>query len=100
MWCRIRGSGLSYDYRLMNNLSVGRIVLSLYRATSPSKAFAAALDIVGETFKDDFVWNPLELEAAKSSLIFEEVEHLKSLPAAVVDAMDGAMKGLEQDHLK
>ncbi len=100
MWCKIRGSGLSYGYGLHVNLSTGRLVLSLTKSTSPGKAFAAARGILQETLSPDYEWDPMELEAAKSSLIFEEVEGLKSVPGAMGAALGNKLNGLPKDFIK
>ncbi len=65
-----------------------------------SQAFKAACKIIGETLSPSFKWDPLELEAAKSSLIFEEVEDLKSVPGAMSEALDNALEKVPLDFMK
>ncbi len=57
-------------------------------------------DVLSETLSEGFEWDPLRLEAAKSSLIFEKVEGLKAVPDVIAMALDEALNDLPQDFIK
>lgn len=82
MWRQIRGSGLSYGYGIRASLNEGRLILSLYRATSVVAAYSKAISILKE-FLDGGEFDHDLFTSARSASLFEVVENEKS-PADVV----------------
>lgn len=46
MWTQIRGKGLSYSYNIYANVNEGLLYLFFYSATSITKSFKEAKDII------------------------------------------------------
>ncbi len=97
MWRKLRGEGLVYGYNLSVNVNQGTLVLGLTKSTHPDKAFEAALKLLHEPLEEGFVWDEQQLEAAKSSLIFEEVEALQSVAGVVEEALFNLLYRESQD---
>ena len=119
MWKNIRGKGLSYGYRMMNNYEDGFLYFSLTKSTHPFQAFGMAKDLVvssvqfsfcfefvpdnffqNESLKDDFEWDMQEFEAAKSSLIFELVEAEETVASTISNDLVRSLRGLPEDYRK
>ncbi|KAF2356104.1 Metalloenzyme LuxS/M16 peptidase-like [Trinorchestia longiramus] len=73
MWREIRGRGLAYNYDLQVLPSEGLITLKLTRAAQLLEAYEESISMLRGFINGSREWDPLLLESAKSSLMFEVI---------------------------
>ncbi|XP_037047629.1 uncharacterized protein C05D11.1-like [Bradysia coprophila] len=98
LWKQIRGAGLAYGYNLSLMPHEGLLYLALYRATNVTAAFKETKAIIEALLQPDGVWDPTQLESAKSSLIFEVIEREKSVGDLVVQSLLSTFKMVPKDY--
>ena len=97
MWRQIRGAGLAYGYSIIVSTNKGQIYFSLFKATNPVKAYEEGKRIVMSQVNGEEPWDPLQVEAAKSSLIFELIEREKTVGEVVQESLLSSMKGIDRE---
>ena len=98
MWRQIRGAGLAYGYSIMVSTNKGQIYFTLYKATNPVKAYEEGKRIVMSHVNGEEAWDPLQVEAAKSSLIFELIEKEKAIGEVVQESLLSSFKGTDREY--
>ena len=98
MWRQIRGAGLAYGYGISNSNVKGQLFFTLFKATNPVKAFEEGKRIVISHVTGQEPWDPLQVEAAKSSLIFELIEEEKSIGDVVNSSLLQFLRGVDREH--
>ena len=98
MWRQIRGAGLAYGYSIMVSTDKGQIYFTLFKSTNPVKAYEEGKRIVMSHVGGEEAWDPLQVEAAKSSLIFELVEREKAVGEVVQESLLSSFKGIDREH--
>ena len=97
MWRQIRGAGLAYGYSIMVSTNKGQIYFTLFKATNPVKAYEEGKRIVMSQVNGEEPWDPLQVEAAKSSLIFELIEREKTVGEVAQESLLSSMKGIDRE---
>ena len=100
MWRQIRGAGLAYGYSVLVSTNKGQIYFTLYKATHPHKAFEEGKRIIMSHTGGEEPWDPLQVESAKSSLIFELIEKEKSVGEVVQESLLSFFKGVDRDYTR
>merc|ERR1719361_3144022 len=98
MWRQIRGAGLSYGYSIIVSTNKAQIYFSLFKSTNPVKAYEEGKRIVMSHVSGEEAWDPLQVEAAKSSLIFELVEREKAVGDVVQESLLSSFKGTDREY--
>ena len=98
MWRQIRGAGLSYGYSVLVSTNKGQIYFSLFKSTNPFKAYEEGKRIIMTHVEGQEPWDPLQVEAAKSSLIFELVEREKSIGEVVQESLLSFFRGVDREY--
>ena len=97
MWRQIRGAGLAYGYSIMVSTNKGQIYFTLFKATNPVKAYEEGKRLVMSQVNGEEPWDPLQVEAAKSSLIFELIEREKTVSEVAQESLLSSMKGIDRE---
>lgn len=92
LWRQIRGQGFAYGYNILPRPNEGLLYFTLYRATNVYSAFKETMSIVQAQLTNDVVWDPILLESAKSSLMFEIIEREKNIGDLVVQSLLAGFK--------
>jgi len=98
MWRQIRGAGLAYGYSIIVSTNKGQIYFTLFKATHPAKAYEEGKRIIMSHVEGTEPWDPLQVESAKSSLIFELIEKEKSIGDVVQESLLSFFKGIDRDY--
>jgi len=98
MWRQIRGAGLAYGYSIIVSTNKGQIYFTLFKSTSPAKAYEEGKRIIMSHVDGQEPWDPLQVESAKSSLIFELIEKEKSIGDVVQESLLSFFKGIDRDY--
>lgn len=98
MWKQIRGLGLSYSYSLYIKHETGLIYFSLFKSTQLVEAFRQAKKLVDSLVDGSAELSDVELESAKSSLIFEIIEEEKTPANASLESMLSYFRGIPHDY--
>lgn len=98
MWRQIRGAGLAYGYSILVSTNKGQVYFSLYKSTHAAKAYEEGKRIVMSHVGGQEPWDPLQVESAKSSLIFELIEREKSIGEVVQESLLSFFKGVDREY--
>ncbi|CRL05318.1 CLUMA_CG017994, isoform A [Clunio marinus] len=98
MWKKIRKN--SYGYNVVPKPNEGLIMFSLYRATNIYEAYKDAKVIIESQLEDGSEFDKTLLESARSSLIFEIIEHEKTVGDLVQQAMLNSFKCAPKNYNK
>ena len=98
MWRQIRGAGLAYGYGINLSTGKGQLYFTLYKSTHPVKAYEEGKRIIMSHVSGEEAWDPLQVEAAKSSLIFELIEKEKSIGDVVTQSLISFFRGVDRDY--
>ncbi|XP_013400143.1 uncharacterized protein C05D11.1 [Lingula anatina] len=98
MWRQIRGMGLSYGYRMSIKQETGQLYFILSRAAQLSNAYKQAKIIVEEFLTGQTEFTEVDLETAKSSLIFEIIEEETSVSDTAFQSILSYYRGVEVDY--
>ncbi|ESO83908.1 hypothetical protein LOTGIDRAFT_222342 [Lottia gigantea] len=100
MWKQIRGLGLSYSYTMYLSPESGLLCFYLGRSTHIVNAYKEGRDIVLGYINGDIKYNTVELEAARSSLIFEIIELEKNVSDVSHQSLLSYLKQIDHDYNK
>ncbi|KAK7094598.1 uncharacterized protein C05D11.1-like [Littorina saxatilis] len=100
MWCQIRGLGLSYHYSVSVRPDLGLLYLLLAKSTHVVDAYKVGRKIVKEYLSGETEFSEVELESARSSLIFEIIEEEKTIWDAAQESILCYLRGVEHTHNK
>lgn len=98
MWRQIRGLGFSYSYSMMINEESGLLYLVLGRSVNLVEAYKAAQNIVMSYIKGDSQFNEIELESARSSLIFEIIDLEKTTADVSMASLRSYLKCVSHNY--
>ncbi|GLH01355.1 Presequence protease, mitochondrial [Gryllus bimaculatus] len=98
LWKQVRGLGLAYGYTMIPRPNEGLLYLSFYRATNCVLAYKEVKSIVDTHLSDGAKWDQTLFESAKSSLIFEIIEHEKSIGDVVNQSLLSYFKGVDHNY--
>ena len=65
MWRQIRGAGLAYGYSIIVSTNKGQIYFTLFKSTSPAKAYEEGKRIIMSHVDGQEPWDPLQVRAFK-----------------------------------
>ncbi|KAK3733082.1 hypothetical protein QZH41_008418 [Actinostola sp. cb2023] len=82
IWRQVRGLGLSYSYSMKVDPGQGNLLFILARSTHVVKAYEKTKEIVDGYLSGQTLFEPSELEAAISSVIFGLIYREKSVSSA------------------
>lgn len=92
LWRQIRGQGFAYGYNIVPRPNEGLLYFTLYRATNVVSAYREARSVMEKQFGTDALWDPLQLESARSSLIYEIISREQSVKHVVVQSFLSSFK--------
>lgn len=98
MWRQIRGLGFSYSYSMMINEESGLLYLVLGRSVNLVEAYKAAQNIVMSYIKGESQFNEIELESARSSLIFEIIDLEKTTADVSMASLRAYLKRVDHNY--
>ena len=98
MWRQIRGAGLAYGYSILVSTNKGQIYFTLFKSTNPFRAYEEGKRIIMTHISGQEPWDPLQVEAAKSSLIFELVEKEKSIGEVIHESLLSFFRGVDREY--
>ncbi|EDV28100.1 uncharacterized protein TRIADDRAFT_21141 [Trichoplax adhaerens] len=82
MWRQIRGLGLSYHYSMHYSVEHGLLYLKLFKSTQLVNAYREAKTIVESYVDGRSEFDEVQIESAKSSVIFEIIEREETASSA------------------
>lgn len=97
MWKHIRGKGYAYNYTIMQRTNEGRLYLVFGRSTNVVGAYNESKEIVTKQLSS-VEWDERQLEAARSSLIFEIIDEEKTIGDVVMLSMSSYFQGVEYKY--
>ncbi|ELU05156.1 hypothetical protein CAPTEDRAFT_140557 [Capitella teleta] len=98
MWRQIRGLGLSYHYNMYINIESGLIYFILYKSTHVVNAYKQAKTIIDDYLSGKTPLTEVELDACKSSLMFEIIEQEKTPSSASVRSLLSYLEGTSHTY--
>ncbi|XP_029633499.1 uncharacterized protein C05D11.1 [Octopus sinensis] len=98
MWKQIRGLGLSYSYNMTINEESGLLCLVLGQSVNLIESFKMAQNIVMSYILGESPYIELELESARSSLIFEIINQEKTTFDASMASLKSYLKRVDHNY--
>ncbi|XP_076436922.1 uncharacterized protein C05D11.1-like [Babylonia areolata] len=98
MWCQIRGLGLAYGYSINIRPDLGLLYLMLTKSAQVVEAYQVGSKIVQEYLSGETEFSEVELESARSSLIFEIIEEDKTVWDAAEGSVLSYFRGVGPDY--
>ena len=86
MWTAVRGTGLAYGTGFSRSIDSGHVIYSIYRSPDVSKAFAASKDVLQRFISGSTSFDPLALEGAISSIVFDFANSQATMAAAAQES--------------
>lgn len=100
MWRQIRGLGLSYHYGMHVDAEKGLLKFLLARSTNITDAYKEGRNIVMGYVNGETPMSEVELESARSSLIFEIIEEEKTVSGVSGVSMLSYFRGISLSYNK
>ncbi|KAK3088334.1 hypothetical protein FSP39_017783 [Pinctada imbricata] len=100
LWKNIRGAGLAYHYEVYVKPETGMMYFLLSKSTHVAKAYKEGGDIMMGYVKGDSEFSDVEIDSAKSSLIFEIIEEEKTVGDVAAESMVSYFRGVDHDYNK
>ncbi|OWF39921.1 uncharacterized protein C05D11.1-like [Mizuhopecten yessoensis] len=100
MWRQIRGLGLSYHYGISVDAEKGLLKFLLARSTNITGAYKEGRNIVMGYVNGETRFSAVELESARSSLIFEIIEEEKTVSGVSELSMLSYFRGTSLSYNK
>ncbi|XP_060071887.1 uncharacterized protein C05D11.1-like isoform X2 [Ylistrum balloti] len=100
LWRQIRGLGLSYHYGISIDAEKGLLKFLLARSTNITEAYKEGRNIVMGYVNGETPFSTVELESARSSLIFEIIEEEKTLSSVSQLSMLSYFRGISLSYNK
>jgi len=100
MWRQIRGNGLAYSYDIYVSYDTGLIYFVLSKSTHLIKAYKEALNIIDSHLNGITKWDTELLESARSSLMFELIEQIKTVSDVVSCSIQSYCRNSGMDFTK
>ncbi|XP_041369326.1 uncharacterized protein C05D11.1-like [Gigantopelta aegis] len=100
MWRQIRGLGLSYHYSMYVKPETGLLYFLLARSTHVVDAYKEGREIVMDFFNGTTKFTEIELESARSSLIFEIIDEEKTVSDTSLESLLAYLRGLDHKYNK
>lgn len=97
MWRQIRGLGLAYNFSVSVKPEEGLIFLLLFKCSHVVSAYKEAKRILNDHISGKESWDAALLDSARSSLIFEIIDHEKNLPDVCHESLLSYFRGVESN---
>eukprot|EP00455_Lapot_gusevi_P047984 TRINITY_DN6579_c0_g1_i20.p1 TRINITY_DN6579_c0_g1~~TRINITY_DN6579_c0_g1_i20.p1 ORF type:complete len:207 (+),score=66.62 TRINITY_DN6579_c0_g1_i20:193-813(+) len=98
LWKTIRGRGLSYNYYMYVSPDDGLMYFGLAKSSDIVAAYQEATKIVNNYANQVTPIDPLALQAAKSSLVFEVISEADTISAAAQQSFRNYLRAVPADH--
>jgi Zn-dependent M16 (insulinase) family peptidase len=98
MWKQVRGLGLAYHYNIYINVQEGLLYFVLYKSTHLFKAYLESQKIIDGFLLEDVEFDPVQLESAISSTIFEIVEDEDSVFDAATQSLLSEFRQVDHNY--
>lgn len=100
LWRQIRGSGLSYNYRVNVSPNTGKIYFVLAKSTHIFEAYKKAKEIMEDFISGKTAFQHDQVEAAISGAIFQEIEAENTISDAITQNIVSAFKKVPSDFCR
>ncbi|KAL5012223.1 hypothetical protein ScPMuIL_010774 [Solemya velum] len=100
MWQQIRGLGLSYHYSMYTSQDCGLLYFFLAKSTHIVNAYKEGKKIIMGYVSGETGFSEVELESARSSLIFEIIEQFKTVSDVTNESLLNHFRGLDHKYRK
>nr|KAG5705771.1 hypothetical protein BaRGS_027430 [Batillaria attramentaria] len=100
MWSQIRGLGFAYHYSIYVRPDLGLLYLLLAKSAHVADAYRVGQKIVQEYLSGENEFSEVELESARSSLIFEIIEEEKTIWDTAQESVLCYLRGVEHEYNK
>lgn len=100
MWREIRGKGLAYNYRISLIISEGTLTLKLNKAAQLVDAYRETLSLLTGYINGSTTWDPVLLDTAKSSLLYEVISRESTVLSVVQQSLMSYYRGVPHSYNK
>ncbi|KAJ8023724.1 hypothetical protein HOLleu_36243 [Holothuria leucospilota] len=98
MWKQIRGMGLAYHYRMHVKPEEGLLYLQLFKCTHVVSAYKETKAIVEGYLSGSTPFDQVQVETAKSSVLYEIIEREETVSSASVESLMNYFRETDADY--
>ncbi|XP_022082849.1 uncharacterized protein C05D11.1-like [Acanthaster planci] len=98
MWKQIRGLGLAYHYRMYCRPEEGLLYFQLFKCTHVVNAYKQALEIVEGYLSGQTTFDPVQLETAISSVLYEVIEREETVASTSHESLLSYFRETDQNY--
>ncbi|XP_033646112.1 uncharacterized protein C05D11.1-like [Asterias rubens] len=98
MWKQIRGLGLAYHYRMYCRPEEGLLYFQLFKCTHVVNAYKQAIEIVEGYLNGTTTFDPVQLETAISSVLYEVIEREETVASTSKVSLLSYFRGTDQSY--